>query len=133
MKCFVDSSAWIALADRTDQYHLQASAFLRQLSASDLLHTSNYVLAETITRLRRTAGHHVAVRWAEDCRKSHLLHIHYGDQEVDDAALQIFKKYADQELSFVDCASMALMERLNIERIFAFDEDFRKSGFVLVP
>ena len=133
MRLFVDTGAWIALADRSDQYHEQAEAMVRQLRPSDALHTSNYIVAETITRLRRTAGHHVAWQWAQSVLQSHLLRVHYADQEVDQAALRVFKKYADHELSFADCATVALMEQLGLERIFAFDDDFRKIGYLVVP
>ena len=70
MKCFIDTSALIALADRTDQYHAQASRFLQAASAAPEFHTSNYVLNEVITRLRFTAGVRVAVDFAESIRAS---------------------------------------------------------------
>ena len=133
MRLFVDTGAWIALADRSDQYHTPAVSVVRHLSAADALYTSNYVMAETVTRLRRTAGHHVAWRWAHELPQSHLLRVHYADQELDAEALHIFHKYADQELSFTDCVTVALMQRLHLERVFAFDEDFRKLGYLLVP
>ena len=133
MRLFVDTGAWIALADQSDQYHAQAVAALRQLGPSESLHTSNYIVGETITRLRRTAGHHVAWQWAQGLRASHLLRVHYADEAVDQAALRIFKKYADQSLSFTDCSTAAFMEQLGLERIFAFDDDFRTLGYLLVP
>lgn len=133
MKVFVDAGAWIALADRADQYHAQAMSMLRDLSPSQSLHTSNYIVAETVTRLRRTAGHHVAWRWVQAIRRSPRLHLHYADAGVDEWALRVFKKYADHELSFVDCATVAWMERLGCERLFAFDDDFRKLGYQLIP
>jgi predicted nucleic acid-binding protein len=133
MKWFVDSSAWIALADRSDQYHRQAAAFLARLAPSDTLHTSNYVFGETVTRLRRTAGHHVAWQWAERCRQSRLLQIHYADEALDALALRLFKKYADHSLSFADCSTVVFMEQLRIERVVAFDEDFLKLGLAVFP
>lgn len=123
----------IALADRSDQYHAQARQFLRTSPAAPAFHTSNYVLNEVITRLRFTAGVRVAVEFAESIRASRLYQIHPVDQRIEGLALAALKKYADHPLSFTDCTTMVLMDQLRLTRIFAFDEDFRKVGYLLVP
>lgn len=133
MKLFIDTSALIALSDRTDQYHAQASLFLKSTSAVPEFHTSNYVLNEVITRLRFTAGVPIAVEFAESIRASRLYHIHPIDQRIEELALAVLKKYADYLLSFADCTTIVLMEELRLTRVFAFDEDFRKVGYLLVP
>jgi predicted nucleic acid-binding protein len=133
VKLFVDTSALIALADRTDQYHEQASRVLHATPAAPELHTSNYVLDEVITRLRFTAGVQAAVGFAESVRASRLYQIHPIDQRIEGLALAALKKYADHPLSFTDCTTIVLMEQLRLTRIFAFDEDFRKIGYLLVP
>ncbi len=133
MKLFIDTSALIALADRTDQYHVQATQFLRTASSAPELHTSNYVLNEVITRLRFTAGVRIAVEFAESIQGSRLYTIHPIDQRIETLALAVLKKYADHPLSFTDCTTIVLMEQLRLTRIFAFDEDFRKVGYLLVP
>ena len=49
---FVDAWAWIALADKSDQYHAQAKAQHRKfLRAKEPYVTSDYVLGEVITYL----------------------------------------------------------------------------------
>lgn len=47
-------------------------------------------------------------------------------------ALTLFEKYADQKISFTDCISFAIMERLNIKQVFGFDQHFQYSGFELL-
>lgn len=39
------------------------------------------------------------------------------------------KKYEDKELSFTDCTSFAIMEKLKLHKAFTFDEHFKKVGF----
>lgn len=133
MKLFIDTSALIALADRTDQYHTQASRFFQDTSDAPEFHTSNYVLSEVITRLRFTAGVHIALEFAESIRASRLYHIHRIDQRIEGLALAVLKKYADHPLSFTDCTTIVLMDQLGLTHIFAFDDDFRKVGYLLVP
>lgn len=132
MRIFVDTSALIALADRSDQYHKPAKAFLQTLQTAQL-HTSSYVLDETITRLRFTAGVQVAVKVAESLWSSELYEIHPVDQRIERLALGTMKKFSDHQLSFTDCTTIVLMEHLQLERIFAFDDDFRKAGYLLAP
>lgn len=133
MKLFVDTSALIALADRTDQYHVQASRFVQSVSAVPEFHTSTYILNEVITRLRFTAGVVAALNFAESIRASRLHQIHLVDRRIEDHALAVLRKYADHPLSFTDCTTIVLMEQLRLTRIFAFDDDFRKVGYLLVP
>jgi len=133
VKLFVDTSALIALADRTDQHHQKATGFMRNAQSIPEFHTSNYILDEVITRLRFTAGLRVAIKCAESLWASRLYHIHSIDQRIERAALVILKKYADHSLSFTDCTTIVLMDQLGMGQIFAFDEDFRKVGYRLVP
>jgi predicted nucleic acid-binding protein len=49
------------------------------------------------------------------------------------AALVLFKKYADQSVSFTDCISFVLMEKWQIKSAFSFDRHFAISGFNLEP
>lgn len=133
MKCFVDTSALIALADRTDQYHSQAAQFICNLTTEPRFHTSNYILNEMITRLRFTAGIEVALEFAKAMKASELYTIHRVDQRIEELALAVLQKYADHPLSFTDCTTMVFMDQLGMSRIFAFDDDFRKVGYQLVP
>lgn len=133
MRLFVDTSALIALSDQTDQYHQRAKQFLRDTRPAPEFHTSSYILDEVITRLRFTAGVHVAVRFAELLWTSRLYQIHPIEQRTERAALTVLKKYADHPLSFTDCTTIVLMGQLGIERVFAFDQEFQKVGCMLLP
>jgi predicted nucleic acid-binding protein len=61
---------------------------------------------------------------------SALLRITEEDEE---RAWRIFRQYDDKAFSFTDCTSFALMERLDINAVFAFDDHFLQYGrFVLL-
>ncbi len=59
---FVDTSGWLALVLRNDQYHQSATAYYQLLRSNKMpLVTSDYVLDETLTRLRYDAGLQTAI------------------------------------------------------------------------
>lgn len=133
MKLFVDTSAFIAVVDRADQFHPAAKAFSNTLPEEVQLITSNYVVDEMATRLRMTAGVDVAARAVERLWGDDRYRIHTIDRSIETEALKRLRKYVEHRLSFTDCTTLVLLEHIGIERIFAFDEDFRNVGYLVVP
>ena len=132
MRLFVDTSAWLALNDRNDQYHGEAvsrSAKIRQQKIQ--LVTSEYVLDESITIIRYRVSHRAAVIFGDALMSSTIVSI----EDIADVerlkAWALFKKYGDKELSFTDCTSFALMMKLGLQKAFAFDDHFKQIGFQL--
>lgn len=133
MRFFIDTSAFVALNDRSDRYHEKAREFILGFSAADELITSNYIVDETITHLRRSMGVKATIEFAEAILSGQGYQIIYIDQEMEQAAFGIFRRYFDNVLSFTDCTSFALMKRMGLNKAFAFDEDFLVAGFEVVP
>jgi len=130
IKIFVDTSAFVALYDKKDQYHHKATAYFESLDPNSIqLHTSNYVVDETITRIRIQDGHKSAVEFGKHFFISKIFHKHYVGQDAEKEAFTLFGKYSDKDLSFTDCTSFALMKRLGIKKAFSFDDDFANVGF----
>ncbi len=46
-----------------------------------------------------------------------------------ECAWELFVRYRDRRVGWVDCASFAVMDELGLERFFGFDEDFVRAGF----
>ena len=132
-RVFVDTSAFTACTDQTDQFNKDALDLLTRLLDSRLPQvTTNYVLAEAYTRIRRKLGHRAAVKFGDGTQKLTTegeLQVVYADKELDKAAWEIFKKYADQNFSFVDCSSFAWLRQHPECEVFAFDDDFFWMGF----
>ncbi len=131
---FVDSSAWIAIFDPKDQHHPEALTALRAVADGHLrLLTSDYVLSETVTRLRMSASHGIALRaWEalEGGWMATLLEIEPGCRK---RALVRFRKCHDQRFSLTDCTSFTLMDELGLIEALTFDADFRRAGFRTIP
>lgn len=49
---------------------------------------------------------------------------------VDTGAWDLFLRYRDRSVGWVDCASFAVMEELGLSQFFGFDDDFVRAGFV---
>ncbi len=51
----------------------------------------------------------------------------------EERAWDIFSKYRDQDFSFVDCTSFAVMERIKLSTAFSFDRHFSVMKYAVVP
>jgi len=128
---FVDTSFWIAVQNRRDAHNDEAQALWR--GGLGALLTTNHVLGETWTFLRRRAGHLEAVKFLDAAqRSSRSLTIHQVDDDVEDEAWRWLRRHDERAYSFVDATSFALMRRLRIREALAFDGDFAAAGFVEV-
>lgn len=63
---------------------------------------------------------------------SRLLKV-YSDAALEEQAEEILTRYSDQDLSFADAVSLALMRQRRIQEAFAFDSRFPTAGFSLLP
>ncbi|MBI5245380.1 MAG: type II toxin-antitoxin system VapC family toxin [Elusimicrobia bacterium] len=133
MRIFIDTSAFIALEDRSDRQHPAAREFYLSLTPADRLFTSNYILDETATRLRYTIGLDAAVRFLETMSASRLVRILYVGPDLDKEALGVMKKFRDKRLSFTDCSTIALARTHGLDGVFAFDDDFAGLRLRLFP
>ena len=126
---FIDTSAFLALENRKDEYHRPALIFRDSLFKSkESLVTSDYVLDESYTIIRLRAGHKIAVQFGEMIQVTGLIEIKYLTKEILQEAWHIFKSFSDKEFSFTDCTSFALMESLQIKTTFTFDDHFNQYG-----
>jgi len=133
LRLYFDTSAFIALNDRSDGRHPQAREFYETLTGADRLLTSNFVIDETVTRLRCTIGVGEALAFADAVLKGKLYSVLYVDQELERAALAVMKRFRDKRLSFTDCTTIALVQSRKLDAVFAFDDDFAKAGLPVVP
>lgn len=133
-RIFVDTSAWVAVTNRHDQYHETAGAFYKNIFKEyhELL-TTNLVVAETYILLRLDCGQKAALGWWERIASSLKVKIVYTDPELTGEAITILRKYDDQPFSLTDAVSFALMKKMKITDAFAFDVHFTTAGFVQLP
>jgi len=132
MKLFVDTSAWLALNDKNDQYHGKAISRLNVVKRQKIeLITSEYVVDESLTIIRYRVSHGAAVIFGDALMDSTIVTVIDITADERFQAWLLFKKYDDKELSFTDCTSFALMNKLWLRKAFAFDDHFKQVGFEL--
>lgn len=137
MRLFLDTSALVAIEDLDDVNHKAAVQFREKIRLGQTpfrsLHTSNYVIDETVTILRIHCGHAVAVSFRKALEASRLVRIVWITEPLEKAAWKIFEKHADKEYGFTDCTSFALMQTEAIRTAFTFDQHFAQFGFATAP
>jgi predicted nucleic acid-binding protein len=127
---FTDTSAVIALLNKKDQYHSEATAILKSiLKKNGSLLITTHIFAETVTRIERRISPHKAVEAGDLIRQNDKIKIVTPNENTIEHAWQIFKKYQDQRFSFVDCISFATMKEIGLSIAFAFDKHFKIMGF----
>jgi predicted nucleic acid-binding protein len=137
---FIDTWAWVALADKSDAYHRKAKAQHKKLTRTKQQYiTTDYVVGETITHLYAALGSSkakafvTAVLTAADTGSYVLFHV---SQQQFRYAWRMRQRYADKpDISFVDFTSMAVMQELGIVDVFTGDSHFAQVnlGFRLLP
>jgi uncharacterized protein len=129
---FIDTGAFIARFLTGDERHSVGSKLWKQMQESkDICITSNFVLDETLTYLARRSSYTFSAHVARHLFLSDTLVIVRPTPEDELEAVGFFEKYADQEVSFTDCISFALMRKRRIQNVFSFDRHFTLAGFNL--
>lgn len=120
----VDTSAHYALADADDANHEEAADFFHRLEKEERkLITTNFIVAESYGLMLLRLGRAVAFNYIATLLSGEM-HIERVTLEDEKRAWEILTQYDDQDFSYVDATSFALMERLGILDAFAFDKHF---------
>ncbi len=130
---FVDTAAWAALFDERDRDHRRAASAWKRLKRDRArIVSSDYVFDETVTLMRRRAGFDAARRTGEALLTSTTLALLEIDRSLFVRAWDLHRRYADHDLSFTDCTTLAVIETHRAEAVFTYDRDFRDVGCSVV-
>lgn len=134
---FVDTNAFVALANEDDVHHEAAQAVRDGIASGELrygpLFTSRYVLSETATTILYGVGHREAVDVLTTVRESSSFNVLDVDEQLFERTADQFARYDDQQISFIDHLNSILSDAFDIQHIFAFEPDFATLGLTRVP
>ena len=131
MSIFVDTSGIYAFVDRTDANHAAAAAVLRSASHEPLV-THNYVLVEAAALIQRRLGQVACRDFLVDFVPA--LDVFWVTELVHGRSAEtMINGEMGGGVSLVDLVSFQVMRHLGVDRAFAFDSDFARHGFTLVP
>lgn len=116
-----DSSYFIAIADKKDQWHKRAKELSKNVD--DELVVTDLIISESVTAVGARgggkAGRAVYEYISDNCE------VAFVTMDVLEKAMEIFLKY-DGTLSVADAVSVYVMDSRNIKSILSFDSDFDK-------
>jgi len=131
---FVDSSGFIAAFDARDVAHPPTAAAWRQIAKGrERLVTTQLVLAETVTHLRRRGGWDLSLRAGAAILDSALIEVVGLDTEQLAAAWREFVRNPDPKVSLCDAASFIVMRDRRVRRALTLDRHFVAAGFDVMP
>ncbi|MEA2009611.1 MAG: PIN domain-containing protein [Actinomycetota bacterium] len=130
---FADTSWWVAWSLPGDARHDDALAMLDRLGPHEQVLTTNQVVGETWTFLRRRGGHTPAIAFLDRIEaletKARLV-VHHVTEQQEQNALSWLRRRDERVYSFVDATSFQAMRERRLREVLAFDEDFQAAGFV---
>lgn len=133
-RMFVDTGAFLALANPADQYHEEAVRTFAHLQLGKTVFiTTNFVLDETYTRIQRKAGLKVAIEFGRRLQEDRDLTILTIEKSLEKLAWDIFSHDLQHGFSYTDCTSFALMRRKKMSEAFTFDKHFKAFGWRVYP
>ncbi len=127
---FLDTSFVVALFRDRERHHGEAVEVWR--SNRDQLVTTECVLGEVWTFMRRREHHAAAVAVVDALTSSPQLATLGTNSDVHDAAWNWLRRRDEHEYSYVDAVSFEMMRRRRLKEALAFDGDFTRAGYTEV-
>jgi predicted nucleic acid-binding protein len=129
---YVDTSAFLAIVDDDDVYHVTAQKCWQNLLEKDeALMTNSYVLVESIAVIQNRVGLTAVQRMQSELLP--VVDVDWLDAEQHELAIYAVLAANRRNLSLVDCSSFETMRRLRLQTVFTFDEHFKEQGFTVIP
>lgn len=126
---YVDTSALIAFADRSDSYH---SLFRRLFAEPPKLLTTALVIAEGHGWFLKRFGRTRALQFIAMVEAMRLLEVVTVGAGEQSAAAALLRKFSDQDLTLTDAIGLHVMQARAIKRCWSTDFHLGLAGVPLV-
>lgn len=130
---FVDTSGWFPALVENDPAHAKVSAAIRKLIAKRRHPvTTNLVVAETHALLLRRRGRAAGLSFVRLVTEPPTVIVRSTPEVEAKAQREWLERYDDQDFSFTDAVSFAVMSERRIVEALTLDGHFAAAGFNLV-
>ncbi len=131
MRVFADTSGLFAALVGNDVMHEKAGRIFRRLiERGDEIHTSSYVVVETVSLLHARVGLPAVAGFRGAIEP--LLEVAWIDADLHERAMVRLLDAGSKRASLVDHSSFEAMADLGLESVFGFDVHFEEAGFTLI-
>lgn len=121
---FVDASFYLSLLNPNDSNYQKAILIGKQYFQEDFV-TTQMVLGELLTVGSQRFDKKLTIEFVEEILKSNTK-IVLEKPELIKKSFQLFKKIKIKDISWVDCFSFIVMQKLKINKALSFDKHFTK-------
>jgi predicted nucleic acid-binding protein len=130
---FVDTVAWLALVNKSEDLHGAARIVRDQLIQQKAkLITTDFVVVEIANSLARLPLRGVARKLIDFIRTSDTVELVTISPELFEKAYQLYCSRDDKEWGLTDCTSFVVMEMMRMNRAFTADRHFEQAGFTVL-
>ena len=131
MKVFVDTAAWIALANADDELHTRADQIMSDLLTQKArLVTTEFVLLEVADALGTPSLRANTIQFINRLRQAPILRIIPVSEELLADGWTLYSQRLDKDWGLTDCTSFVVMLSEQITQAFTSDRHFEQAGFV---
>lgn len=128
---FVDTSGWIALANRSDRLHTTATRIYNdRFKAGSGFITHAGVMLEVGNGLSLVRLRHLAVQLKVRIDASVRIEVIALTEELYEAGWQMYTNRPDKDWGIVDCISFVIMQERNLTEALTADRHFQQAGFI---
>ena len=130
---FVDTSAWYPLVLSSHPEHERLAGLARRLvQRGRRIVTTNLVVAETHALVMRRVGIATALTFVQSVTLPPNVVVRSTAQLEERAVNDWLTRYTDQDFSFTDAVSFAVMRERRISEALTLDHHFEVAGFAAV-
>lgn len=127
IEVLVDSDAFVGAMLEKDAHYKEAKTIFETLKErSTQIVTTSAVIGETATVLSHRVGQEIANNFLNATTTLGGIAVVHVDEELHQAALNIFMKQQTKGTSYVDCVNVVVCRKFNIPHIFGFDKAYPK-------
>jgi uncharacterized protein len=126
-RVFADAFYFVALLNRADQYHTQATRAASQLLGEVV--TTEWVLTEVADALSGSASRRSVAPFIRDLAQDPRVKIVRAGEEWFERGLQLYEQRPDKDWTLTDCISFAVMNHEKLTDALTGDHHFEQAGF----